>query len=93
MTFTGLGLVMGARYPNFNESTGGMPDVMSMYMLMLLCLGTGGGMFVFAGYALAADGIRGLLATTICIELGLVIMLAGINVGAFLYSRTEPRVA
>jgi hypothetical protein len=93
MTFTGLGLIMGARYPNFNESTGGMPDVMTMYLLMILCLGFGGGMFVFAGYTLARDMLMGMLATTVCLELGFIIMLVGINGGAFLYSRIEPRTA
>jgi hypothetical protein len=93
MTFTGIGLIMGARYPNFNESTGGMPDVMSMYMLMLICLAFSGGMFIFAGYALNADRLGGLMATIICLEIGFIMMTIGIRGGAFMYSRIEPRPA
>ena len=91
MTFTGLGLIMGTRYPNFNESTGGMPDIMTMYLLMLICLGMGGGMFVFAGYTLNSDAVAGMLATVICLEIGFIVLTVGIRAGAFIYSRTEPR--
>lgn len=93
MAFTGIGLIMGARYPNFNESTGGMPDVMSMYMLMLICLGFSGGMFIFAGYALNADLIGGLLSTIICLLIGVIMLIIGIKGGAYMYSRIEPRPA
>lgn len=91
MAFTGVGLLMGARYPNFNESMGGMPDVMSMYLLMLICLIIGGGMLVFAGYTLADSTIRGMQATIIVLELSLLILLLGIKSGSFYYDLIEPR--
>jgi hypothetical protein len=92
MAFTGIGLIMGARYPNFDESMGGMPDVMSMYLTLLICLLVGGGMAIFAGYIMAAHTIAGILTLIIVLEVGFVIMLIGIKGGARMYSRMEPSV-
>jgi hypothetical protein len=92
MAFTGIGLLLGARYPNFNESMGGMPDVMSMYLTMLICLIIGGGMSVFAGYNMSESPMGGLLSLIIILEVGIIILIIGMRLGAWIYSRTEPKM-
>ncbi|UCE36867.1 MAG: hypothetical protein JSW00_15380 [Thermoplasmata archaeon] len=36
--FTGLGIWFGAKYPNFDESNRGNPDIMTMYIFAMACL-------------------------------------------------------
>ena len=36
--FTGFGVWFGAKYPNFDESNKGNPDIMTMYLFAMGCL-------------------------------------------------------
>ncbi len=38
LVFIGLGMWVGARFPNFDRSMRGIPDIMSIYFLITLCI-------------------------------------------------------
>lgn len=95
--FTGLGLWAGATFPNFDEARGGTPDIMSMYLLALLCLGVG--MLIIGAPGLIMGGppfgpdwggtINGVLATLASLLGGIALLLWGILRGARRYDRIE----
>ena len=65
---------------------------MSMYLTMLICLIIGGGMSVFAGYNMAETYLGGLMSMIIVLEVGIIILIIGMRGGAWIYSRTEPKM-
>jgi hypothetical protein len=92
LTFTGIGLILGAFYPNFDESRGGMPDIMSMYLTMIMCLVFGAFMITIPGFNMRSNVLGGLGMCIIMIEVGAIVLLAAIRIGAWHYERIEPAV-
>ena len=88
--FTGVGLALGARYPNFDEAWGGTPDIMTMYLTMIMCLGLAIGMIGPSGIILSKNVAVGLLSTAFFIAFGFIILCIGILEGAKRYDRIEP---
>ncbi|MCK4757136.1 MAG: hypothetical protein KAS67_01650 [Thermoplasmata archaeon] len=86
---TGLGIWHGTKYPNYNESSGNAPDVMTMYTMMLLCL------FLFAfmlipPIAIAfSDKILGLLALLFSVDISFLILVLGIKSAARSYEKQD----
>ncbi len=76
---TGLGVWHGTKYPNYNESSGNAPDVMTMYTMMMMCL------FLFAfmlipPIAIAfSDKFLGMLALTFSLDMALLILVLGVR--------------
>ena len=97
--FTGIGLWAGAAYPNFDESRGGTPDVMSMFLMSLLCLGVAVLILGIGGLALAGPpfGFRwgglanGVLVMVLSLEVGLALLLWGVLRAAKRYGALEVR--
>ncbi len=86
---TGLGIWHGTKYPNYNESSGNAPDVMTMYTMMLLCL------FLFAfmlipPIAIAfSDKFLGLLALIFSLDIGFLILVLGIRSAGRSYEKLD----
>ena len=97
--FTGIGLWVGAAYPNFDESRGGTPDVMSMFLMSLLCLGVAVLILGIGGLALAGPPIgfrwgglaNGVLVMVLSLEVGLALLLWGVLRAAKRYGALEVR--
>jgi hypothetical protein len=59
--FTGVGIWSGTVYPNFDEGTRGTPDVMTMYLIMMVCLFFGGLIVGMPGLVMHYDRVVGVL--------------------------------
>ncbi len=76
---TGLGIWHGTKYPNYNESSGNAPDVMTMYTMMMVCL------FLFAfmlipPIAIAfSDKVLGMLALIFSLDIAFLILVLGVR--------------
>lgn len=78
--FTGLGIWFGAKYPNFDESNKGNPDIMTMYIFSMSCLFLGM-LFVSVPFVLMIQRYN---------VLGLLMMILAMGIAAlFLYYVTE----
>jgi hypothetical protein len=81
MLFTGIGAWFGARYPNFDESVKGYPDIMTTYIFAMVC-------FIFCivfsiipfGMVLT-DRILGILTMIFCVDLAAMVLYSGIVLG------------
>lgn len=61
--FTGLGIWFGAKYPNFDESNKGNPDIMTMYIFAMCCLFLGVSFMVVPFYLMIENlNFLGILA-------------------------------
>jgi hypothetical protein len=86
---TGIGIWHGARSPNFDESNGNAPDVMTMYTFMLLILFLS--VFLLAPPLILAfsDKILGFLALILALDISALILYLGIKGAAKGLSRLE----
>jgi hypothetical protein len=89
LSATGIGLWHGARSPNFDESSGNAPDVMTMYTFMLLILFLS--VFLLAPPLVLAfnDKILGFLALVLALDVSVLILYLGIKGAANGLSRLE----
>lgn len=62
---SGIGIWASARFPNFDESVDGAPDVMTMYIVLMVTLILGGIFVSLPITILLADSLLGLLSITI----------------------------
>ncbi|MFO8109562.1 MAG: hypothetical protein R6U17_03430 [Thermoplasmata archaeon] len=79
--FTGIGVLMGIFFPNFDESNRGSPDVMTMYISLMLCLI--GAVFLLGPptVIMETDRFLGLMACILSTDFAALLM-----VGMFRYS-------
>jgi hypothetical protein len=81
MLFTGIGSWFGAKYPNFDESVKGYPDIMTTYLFAMVC-------FIFCimfsiipfGFMLE-DRFLGILVMIFYADLAAVVLYMGIVLG------------
>lgn len=81
MLFTGIGAWFGARYPNFDESVKGYPDIMTTYLFAMVC-------FIFCIIfliipfgILLSDRVLGILAMIFYVDLAALVLYSGIILG------------
>jgi hypothetical protein len=79
--FTGIGAWFGAKYPNFDESVKGYPDIMTTYLFAMVC-------FIFCVIfliipfgLLLEDRILGILAMIFYTDLAALVLYSGIILG------------
>jgi hypothetical protein len=61
LAFTAVGIWSGTVYPNFDEGTRGAPDVMTMYLIMMVCLFLGALIVGLPGLMMRYDKVVGIL--------------------------------
>ena len=61
LAFTAVGIWSGTVYPNFDEGTRGTPDVMTMYLIMMVCLFLGATIVGLPGAVMMYDKPIGIL--------------------------------
>jgi hypothetical protein len=89
MLFTGIGSWFGAKYPNFDESVKGYPDIMTTYLYamvcFILCI-----MFSFIPLGvLFLDRVLGMLAIIFYADLAALVLYLGITLGGSAIDRME----
>lgn len=89
MVATGIGIWHGARSPNYDESSGNAPDVMTMYTFMLVSLFLSVGMLLPPLAIAFADKFLGFLALVLALDLAFLILYTGIKGAARGFSRLE----
>jgi len=88
-TATGIGIWHGARSPNFDESSGNAPDVMTMYTFMLLILFLSAFLLIPPLILAFSDKILGFLALILALDISVLILYLGIKGAAKGLSRLE----
>ncbi len=68
---SGIGIWASARFPNFDESVNGSPDVMTMYIVMMSCLIIGALFIVPPLLILRSDAVLGLLMMILSADIAL----------------------
>jgi hypothetical protein len=89
LTATGIGIWHGARSPNFDESTGNAPDVMTMYTFMLLILFFSVFLLVPPLVLAFSDKILGFLALILALDIAVLILYLGMRGAVRALSRLE----
>jgi hypothetical protein len=77
LSATGIGLWHGARNPNYDESSGNAPDVMTMYTFMLLILFLSSALLLPPLAIALADRFLGFLALVMALDISLLILYLG----------------
>ncbi len=86
---SGIGIWASARFPNFDESVNGAPDVMTMYIVMMSCLITGGILILPALYVFTWNVFLGLLAIILSADITVLITIYLANNASSLFSKME----
>jgi hypothetical protein len=85
----GIGIWVGARYPNFDEASGNSPDVMTMYVVMMACLMTSA-LLLLPPVALAfTDAVLGLLALLLSVDIGFLVLYLGVKGAGGSFAKLE----
>ena len=85
----GMGLWYGARSPNFDESSGNAPDVMTMYTFMLLTLFLSA-LMLLPPLALAfEDKVLGFLGLVLALDFSALVLWLGLRGAAKGLARLE----
>lgn len=79
MMAIGIGIWLGARYPNFHEHTSYSPDVMSMYIVMILCLVLSATLLIPPLAVAYIDKVLGFLALIMSTDIALLIFVLGMR--------------
>jgi hypothetical protein len=79
LSATGIGLWHGARNPNYDESSGNAPDVMTMYTFMLLILFLSTALLLPPLAIAFADRFLGFLALVMALDISLLILHLGMK--------------
>ena len=86
---TGLGIWIGAKYPNFDEASGNSPDVMTMYVVMLATLLICTALLAPPVALAFSDRVLGLLALVFSVDVGFLMLYMGIKSAAGSFARME----
>ncbi|MCK4718320.1 MAG: hypothetical protein KAT70_06595, partial [Thermoplasmata archaeon] len=84
-----IGIWLGARAPNFDSSVKGYPDIVTIYIYSMLCLGI---CFVASAVAFVfvlSSPMLGLLAAVFMADLGAAFLYVGIGLGAVEFEAME----
>lgn len=87
--FTGIGVLMGVVFPNFDESNRGAPDVMTMYSSLMFCLITGTFFLGIPTAVFQMDRILGLLACIFFADMAALVMVILFKMTGKRYSDME----
>ena len=79
LSATGIGLWYGAKNPNFDESAGNAPDVMTMYTFMLVILFLGSFLLLPPLVLAFSDKVLGFLMLLLALDLSALILWLGIR--------------
>lgn len=89
LSASGIGLWYGARNPNFDESSGNAPDVMTMYTFMLVVLFLSAFMLIPPLVIAFSDKFLGFLILLLALDIAALILYLGIGGAAKGLSRLE----
>jgi len=92
MTYVGIGLWMGAKYPSFDSAFRGTPDIVTIYLFAMVCLAIGGVLMGIPYAIYITDNVLGILAMVLAADMGLAFMLFGMERSGKAFDRMEPAV-
>lgn len=87
--FTGMGVLMGILFPNFDESNRGAPDVMTMYIVLMMCLFAGAFFLGLPTAILERDRFLGIMACILSADLAALAMVIMFRYGGKRYGEME----
>ena len=86
---SGIAIWAAARFPNFDESVNGAPDVMTMYIVMMSCLILGGMLVLPSLAVFMQDNILGLFLIVLSADMGALITIQLAKEASKLYDRIQ----
>ncbi len=72
---SGIGIWAAARFPNFDQGTDGAPDVMTMYIVLMMCLIIGAVFILIPLAFLVTDHVLGLLLVILSADMAALVMI------------------
>lgn len=87
--FSGIGIWSAARFPNFDESSSGAPDIITMYTVLIICLVMA---LLLIGYPLVVlqmDHVLGVLIMIFSADIAALILIILIGRAGKLYEKME----
>ncbi len=89
LLLTGLGAWFGAKYPNFDETVKGYPDLMTLYIYAMVCLFFATIFCSIPLIFLIFDRILGILVVIFFADLAALVLYLGIILGGSALDKTE----
>lgn len=90
--YTGIGVWAGVKYPNFSEEMGGTADIITMYIVMMICMICGAMMIGIPGYIMAKNFILGIFLALFSVEWGILICVILVRRSVEIYEKIEYEV-
>ncbi len=89
LSFTGIGTWASVRFPNYDESNDGAPDIITMYSILMLCL-ISTFMLISVPFTLfQMDRVLGILTLILSADLALLILYLLVKRSALLYDEIQ----
>lgn len=89
LAFTGIGVWASVRFPNFDESSDGAPDIITMYSVLMLCL-IGSVLLLSIPFTIfQVDRFLGILSLVFAADISLLIMVLLVKRASVLYEKIQ----
>lgn len=87
--FMGIGIWAAAKFPNYDESVNGAPDIITMYTILIACLITGAFLIIYPFNIIQYDYFLGVLAMIFMADISFVALYILINRTSHIVARME----
>jgi len=88
-SFSAIGVWAGAKFPNFDESVNGAPDVITMYTVLIMCLITAAFLIIYPVQILQVDYFLGVLAMIFATDMAALAMVIIVDRTSKIYDGLE----
>jgi len=89
LSFTGIGAWASVRFPNYDESNDGAPDIITMYSILMLCLISTFLLISVPFTLFQIDRVLGILTLILSADLALLILYLLVKRSALLYDEIQ----
>ncbi len=89
ISFSGIGVWASVKFPNYDESNHGAPDIITMYSILMLCLIVSVLLFSFPVTIFQADQFLGILALIFTADMSLLFLYILVKRTSILYEKIE----
>lgn len=88
-SFSAIGVWAAAKFPNFDESVNGAPDVITMYTVLIMCLITAAFLILYPLQILQTDYVLGVLTMILSADIAAFAMVIVVEQTAKIYDAIE----
>ncbi|MFO7791605.1 MAG: ABC transporter permease [Candidatus Saliniplasma sp.] len=89
LSFSGVGVWASVKFPNYDESSDGAPDIITMYSTLMLCLVLSLVLFSVPVTVFQTDRFLGLLALIFAADISMLLLVLFVKRASTLYERIQ----